>query len=248
MPSYGSRVEPPSRREPRSRVEPRSRGDVRPSRRGDAATSDRATGPPASEGGEGVSPTRRDPLEGIDRLLVDGTNLLHALRRGSGTRQPAPAVALIGRLRSSIPAAIGIEIVLDGPPEPGSGNLRVASGVIVRYAGRVSADVLLVRLVAEAAQGSIEQASNILVVTDDGALGADIRRRGATTARAAWLIRRLERATAAAPSVGRPKPPPTTPADDDEGDTRRWAPGRGATTKRGNPRRASKARNAPPSG
>jgi hypothetical protein len=195
-----------------------------------------------------VSPTRRDPLEGIDRLLVDGTNLLHALRRGSASGQPAPAAALVGRLRGAIPAAIGIEIVLDGPPDPGSGNVRVASGVIVRYAGRMSADALLVRLVAEAAPGSIDQASNILAVTDDRALAAELRRRGATTARTAWLIHRLDRATTAAPSVGRPKPPTPRPTGDGEPEVRRWSPGRGATTKRGNPRRASKSRNAPPPG
>lgn len=200
---------------------------------------------------------RRDPLEGVDRLLVDGTNLLHALRRGGasggqrppGGSGPPPAAAVVGRLRAAIPAGVGIEIVLDGPPDPGSGNVRVASGVIVRYAGRASADALLVRLVAEAAPGSIAEASNLLVVTDDNGLAAELRRRGARTARTAWLIRRLERVTAASPTVARPRRPPVPPPDDEDGvETRRWAPGRGATTKRGNPRRTSKARNAPGSG
>jgi hypothetical protein len=200
---------------------------------------------------------RRDPLEGVDRLLVDGTNLLHALRRrgagGSGAPGPSgappPAAAIVGRLRAAIPAGTGIEIVLDGPPDPGSGNVRVASGVIVRYAGRAPADALLVRLVGEAAPRSIEEAANLLVVTDDNALAAELRRRGARTARTAWLLRRLERVTAASPTVARSRRPPAPPAaDDDDAESRRWAPGRGATTKRGNPRRASKARNAPGSG
>ncbi len=194
-----------------------------------------------------MSGSRRDPLQGVDRLLVDGTNLLHAVRRRGPAGPPAPAATLIGRLRGAIPTPVGIEIVLDGPPDPGSANVRVASGTIVRYAGRIPADALLVRLVAEAAPTSIEQASNILVVTDDAALAADLRRRGATTAGTSWLLERLARPVAGAPSAGRPKPPPTGPTDE-EPERRRWAPGRGATAKRGNPQRKSKSRNAPPGG
>jgi hypothetical protein len=194
----------------------------------------------------GVTPTHRDPLEGIDRLLVDGTNLLHAMRRGA---DPAPASTLIGRLRAVVPPEVGIEIVLDGPPDPGSGNVRAASGLVVRYAGRISADALLIRLVTEAGQVSLQAAMGILVVTDDGALGTELRRRGATTVRTPWLLRRLDRTVRAtgAPSIGRPKPtrPPSAAVPDRDadaaGDSRRWAPGRGATAKRGNPRRTARS-------
>ena len=199
--------------------------------------------------------TARDPLQGIDRLLIDGTNLLHALRRGA---EPAPAATLIGRLRALIPPAVRIELVFDGPPDPGSGNVRVASGVTVRYSGRVSADALLVRLVSEATARPIEASAMTLVVTDDHELARELRRRGATTARTAWLLHRLERASLAAPSVGRAHPPrepagggdrqggraATAGDEPDESDGSRWRPGRGATTKRGNPHR--RARNAPP--
>lgn len=190
-----------------------------------------------------VTTTAHDPLEGIERLLIDGTNFLHAIRRGP---TPAPPATLIGRLRAVIPASIRIELIFDGPPDPGSGNVRVASGVTVRYSGRISADALLVRLVTEAAPFTIEPAARILVVTDDNQLGRDLRRPGATTARTAWLLHRLERATAAAPSVGQRRAPRVPGAtSDEEGDGRRWRPGRGATAKRGNPRRG---RNVPPSG
>lgn len=198
--------------------------------------------------------TTRDPLQGIDRLLVDGTNLLHALRRGP---EPAPAATLVGRLRALIPPPVRIEIVFDGPPDPGSGNVRVASGVTVRYSGRVSADALLARLVSEVAPRTIEAAATILVVTDDHELARELRRRGATTARTAWLLHRLERTSLAAPSVGRTHPPreragggdrqgDRTAAGEapDESDGGGWRPGRGATTKRGNPHR--RARHAPP--
>src|SRR5688500_13989750 len=87
-----------------------------------------------------------DPLTSTDRLLVDGTILLDALRRGEGA---APAATAIGRLRAAAPPSVGIELVLDGPPDPGMHNTRVAAGLIVRYAGRRSADQLLLALVED---------------------------------------------------------------------------------------------------
>ena len=81
------------------------------------------------------------------RLLVDGTNLLHALSRRPGA---APAAALIGRLRGAIPAAVAIELVFDGPPERGLRDERIASGLTVRYGGQRTADAVILGLVDEA--------------------------------------------------------------------------------------------------
>lgn len=185
----------------------------------------------------------RDPLTGTDRLLIDGTNLLHALSKRAG---PAPPAALIGRLRAMVPASIGIELVFDGMPERGMRGERVAGGLIVRHAGRRTADELLLSLVDEArAAVGLEGTAGLLVVSDDHALRASLRSKGARTAGAAWLLGRLDRSKLSAPSVGnRRPPPPTTPANaPDEPDRPGWKPGRGATRKRGNPRRGH-----PPSG
>lgn len=196
---------------------------------------------------------RHDPLEGIERLLLDGTNLLHAMRRGSGG--PAPATALIGRLRAAIPGTVRIELVFDGPPDPGSRNVRVASGVTVRYSGRISADALLVRLAIEAAP-FVGDPATILVVTDDRALGVELRRRGAATVSTAWLLGRLGRQEPGGASIGRGRPPvvpagsgigaggpaPAGRDDDEASDRPGWRPGRGATAKRGNPKRSPRAR------
>jgi hypothetical protein len=199
-----------------------------------------------------VTPSRQtgraDPLAGTERLLVDGSNLLHALGRGRG--EPAPPATLIGRLRAVIPPGVRIEIVLDGPPEPGLRGTRIASGLTVRHSGRFSADSLIDRLVADAigTGGSTEAAraagDAILVVSDDIELGRAIRRRGGRTAGTAWLARRLERGILSSPSTGRPRPPAPRPAGSGAGDgpgetddARRWSPGRGATKKTGNPRR-----------
>jgi rRNA-processing protein FCF1 len=212
-----------------------------------------------------------DPLHGTDRLLVDGTNLLHALRREPGAMPPA---AVIGRLRGVVPATVGIELVLDGTPDRGMRGNRIASGLIVRYAGQRSADEVLVSLVDEArsaAGGSADAVDNVLVVTDDRELREGLRRRGVRTAGTRWLIGRLDRGRLAAPATGNRSGPSIgnrrTPgvgsrggtagsagagsrsdsAGQSEGhgnadvaDEPGWQPGRGATTKRGNPKRRPK--------
>ena len=195
-----------------------------------------------------MSQPPRDPLLGVERLLVDGSNLLHAIAQSA---MPAPSATLIGRVRAVVPAAIRIELLFDGPPEPGMKATRIASGVSVRHSGRASADSLAIRLVTEATGGHPDHdrlAPALLVVTDDGRLAAELRAKGAATIGTSWLIRRLGRPRLASPSVGRPNPPVPPNAttavgqipdpDRDRGDEApRWQPGRGATTKRGNARR-----------
>ena len=92
--------------------------------------------------------SRRNPLEGVTQLLVDGTNLLHAMTRGPDRQPPA---ALIGRLRGAIPPATKITIVFDGPPERSIRGERIAGGLTVQYGGRYSADTILVTLVEDVA-------------------------------------------------------------------------------------------------
>jgi rRNA-processing protein FCF1 len=190
----------------------------------------------------------RSPLEGIDRLIVDGNNLLHA---GSRSTTPLPASAVIGRLRAAIPAAVGIELVFDGPPEPGLRGERIASGLIVRHAGRRSADHAIIALVegARAGSGVAAGADNVLVVTDDRELRQAVMAHGARTARPAWLLARLARGTLQAPAIGNPRPPrrPDTQLGRPirAEDATPWQPGRGATTKHGNPKRGHSARGGP---
>lgn len=186
-----------------------------------------------------MRPTR-DPLSGVTRLLVDATNVLHALSRGADRQPPA---ALIGRLRGAIPPEVSIELVFDGPAERGLSGERIASGLSVRYGGRFSADTILITLAEEAAES--RAADSVLVVSDDVALRSAVQRRGARTAGTAWLLRRLDQPRVTAPVVGNRRPPivaQPSPAEqpDDAGSGRRWAPGRGATRKRGNPRRPAK--------
>lgn len=182
-----------------------------------------------------VTDRPRDPLAATDRLLIDGTNLLHAMTRTSGA---APPAALVGRLRGAIPAPVGIELVFDGPPDRGMRGERVAAGLIVRYAGGRSADDLLLALVDEArAAVGPAATSGLLVVTDDGALRRAVQAKGARTAGSRWLIGRMDRPRLSSPSVGNRQPPPSPSDADRETDRSAWKPGRGATTKRGNPRR-----------
>jgi len=201
-----------------------------------------------------VTRVPHDPLAGATRLFVDGTNLLHSLTRGPrGARQPPAAV--VGRLRAAIPADVAITLLFDGPPEPGLRGERIAGGVTVRYSGRRTADEVLLQLVNDAATWSEAEgpgAATVLVITDDADLRAAIHRRGGRSAGTRWLIGRLDRPRLAAPSVGNPRPPKPPRIDQgpagEERDERRWSPGRGSTTKKGNPRRTAKAarRTGPP--
>jgi len=191
-------------------------------------------------------------MTGTTRLLVDGTNLLHQLTSGPERQPPA---ALIGRLRAAIPPDVAIELVFDGPAERGLRGERIAHGVSVRYGGRHTADTILVTLVEDVAMaagapagGGSLATESILVVTDDRALRFAIQHRGARTAGASWLVQRMARSTLSSPSVGnrRPPVPPRLrqpapgsiqeTAADDAG--RGWSPGRGATAKKGNGKRA----------
>lgn len=205
----------------------------------------------------------RDPLLGVERLLIDGTNLLYRMSRdAAAARAPGAAAglaaqaaaprapaALIGRLRAIIPAATRIELVLDGAPEHGLAGVRIAHGLTVRHSGRYSADSLLDRLVADAvgSGGSPDAAARaadvLLVITDDRELAGRIRRRGARVAGTDWLIGRLERTRLSAPSVGAARAPATpNAAAADEDERPGWRSGRGATTKTGNPRRRARMR------
>ena len=171
-----------------------------------------------------------DPLTGVTRLLVDGTNLLHALGRADG---PLPPVAVIGRLRALVPAGVEATVVLDGTPAPGAIDRRLTSGIEVRYSGRRPADALLVDLAAMAPQET-------LIVTDDNELATSLRRFGARTVRTGWMADMLGRQRMEAPAAGRPKPPggrPTETTGDEEPPRPGWRPGRGATRKKGNPKR-----------
>jgi hypothetical protein len=190
--------------------------------------------------------TSRDPLATTDRLIVDGSNLLPALA-GGGDR--VPPAALIGRLRATIPSSVGIELVFDGAPEPGLRGERIAAGLIVRHAGRRSGDELIIGLVDQArAVAGQAGVTGLLVVTDDRELRNAVGAMGARTAGTQWLLGRLDRARLSAPSVGNRRPPPTPMAPGAEEDDRRpWKPGRGATTKRGNPRRRRPSSGSMPS-
>jgi hypothetical protein len=177
-------------------------------------------------------PDDRRVLEGIVRLIVDGTNVLYALRRSPA---PLPPAALIGRLRAMVPPGVAITVVLDGSPEHGLVARQVASGVEVRYSGRATADELIAHLVGDPHR---PEAAGTLVVTDDIELSNTVRRSGGRTVRNGWLIGRLERQRLSAPAPGRPGlVPPPDPEAAEAAEAPRWSPGRGATRKRGNAHR-----------
>jgi hypothetical protein len=188
-------------------------------------------------------------LDEIERLYIDGSNLLH--RRG-GTPTSGSSRTLLASLRVALPPTLDVVLLLDGQPDPGaSSQERISPGLTVRYAGRVDADSVLVQMVSGQ---TYREALRTVVVTDDRALGDRVRRAGGRTERLDWLERLLHDAMSGGPrpqapggaaaagprgssiSSGRPPSPSRATGPEDMSATP-WRPGRGATKKRGNPKR-----------
>jgi hypothetical protein len=147
-----------------------------------------------------------DPLSGVKLVLVDATNLLHAMARRADR---LPASALIGRIRAAIPAPALIVLVFDGPVEPRVRGERIASGLSVRYGGGRSADAVILDLAADAARAATPGTAlgdDVLVVSDDRDLRHRCQSMGCRTAGAGWLIGRLERPSSVPASIGNRRP------------------------------------------
>jgi hypothetical protein len=153
-----------------------------------------------------------DPLVGTELVLIDGTNLLHALGRGSRDSAPnrpdaggppVPPAAVVGRIRGVLPAGVRVELLFDGRTSGVSG--RLATGMSVRYSGRASADSVIVEAVeGQAMAGGPASTWSILVVTDDRELRGRVARLGARSAGTSWLLRRLGTGPDLAPARGGP--------------------------------------------
>lgn len=190
-------------------------------------------------------PRTGDPHD-LSVLLVDGDNLLHAIR---GSRDDRGVAWLLPRLARWRPPGLRIVVALDGHAAPGeSPRGRVANGIEFRHAGARSADDLIIELLA---QQPFAERAGVAVVTRDHGLAERVRRGGGLTRSLDWLVARLEDPAAiprsgAAPVAGgnigqgRPVSRDSAPAREDQERTP-WKPGRGATRKRGNPRRDAKA-------
>ncbi len=178
---------------------------------------------------------RPDPFLVATLFVVDGRNVLAAMRRAGGE---LPEQALLSRLWTVVGPRTRILVVFDGMRDGGAVIPERSSRLGVRWSRHESADDLIVRIVADAPDGT-------LVATDDIELGGRVRALGASSVRSRDLVERFARQRASAPAVGHARPtPPAHPAgalpgdDGGDGDERpRWRPGRGATRKTGNPKR-----------
>jgi len=171
----------------------------------------------------------RQPFAAIEVLLIDGNNLLYRL---GGSADPAALRGLLPRLAAAIPEDITTTVMLDGHSAPGSGrSQRVRRGFEIRHAGSRSADDALLDLVRASPRGTT-------LVSDDRALRDKAQHLGAHTERLAWLEALLQIGSAR-PGIGSGNRPPPS-ANEPEPERTPWRPGRGATRKRGNPRRPAR--------
>jgi hypothetical protein len=140
-----------------------------------------------------------DPLAGVERVYIDGSNLVHAMARGSAQ---APPSAIVARLRAAFPPSVVVDLVFDGPPAGGVKG-RLATGLRVGYSGRLTADQVIDDGVA--AQLSADGPAGtwgILVITDDRGLREAVGAKGARTAGTTWLAGRIGRLAVEAPDRG----------------------------------------------
>jgi hypothetical protein len=180
-----------------------------------------------------VSPRR--PLDDVELLIIDGNNLLH---RTAGSVESGALRALLAQLRQHVGPGVQTVLMLDGHAAPGSpARQRISGSLEVRQSGSATADDAIVELLA--ARPYTARARTV-IVSDDRALVERARSAGGRTQRLDWL-----QALLAGPpgggsgSIGRPRRPPSGPPADEERES--WRPGRGATRKRGNPRRGHRA-------
>ena len=161
-----------------------------------------------------------EPLVGVERVLVDGTNLAFALA-GRGAGAPTPAAGVLASVRAAFPPAVRVDLVFDGSGDVGIARAgtfaRAAQNLFVEHSGRRSAD----RVIDEAVEAQLRADGpagtwGILVITDDRELRGLVQGRGARVAGTAWLAGRLARgiagpgATSGRPSgtsIGHRRPP-----------------------------------------
>ncbi len=172
------------------------------------------------------------PFDGINRLLIDGNNLLH---RVSGNVEPGSIRLLLARLSGAVPDTTPTVVMLDGHAASGTDRRqRIRRGLEIHHAGSMTADEALLNIIRDTAPA---KRAGVTIVTDDRALTDKARHLGARTKRLDWLQPLLESPSAARTTIGRKgvRPPP-----EPEEEREPWQPGRGATKKRGNPRRAKR--------
>jgi hypothetical protein len=194
------------------------------------------------------------PLDGTERLVIDGTNMLYRMRTGSA--EVAPPAALVGRIRAVIPAGVVIDLVFDGAGHGVYG--RVAQKMTVRFSRGRPADDTILDLVSEAVLegGGPVAGARILVVTDDWDLRTRLTAKGARTAPASWLLHRLDLPNLSSPAPGNRRPALGNSqgrgnagagqgATDGDDERPGWKPGRGATAKTGPARKVARHKRHP---
>ncbi len=186
--------------------------------------------------------SRDGGVDDVDLLLIDGDNLLHAVR---GSRDHGGVAWLLPRLSSWRPLHLRIVIGLDGHAAPGEASrTRATRGIEFHHSGRRSADDMLIDLLE--AQ-PYDARTRTVVVTRDRSLQARAAKAGGASRSVEWLMRLV---------AGGPRRPVSGPSPSWSASARASRPGdaisirltpTGATAPRGSRAAARPGRRAIPS-
>jgi len=157
----------------------------------------------------GTPPTRRrDRLQGVDVVIVDGRNLQGALARES--RGALPTNALIAQVRAALPPTVTTRLILDGHGSPSG---RISPRFEVQFSrARTADDVIAEEVASRRDVGGPASTWGVLVVTDDRSLRDRVRRMGVDVEGTGWLAGLLGRAASGpgrspGASLGHGRPP-----------------------------------------
>lgn len=205
----------------------------------------------------------------VELVIIDGDNLLHRVR---GTRDEAGLRWLLPRLRAWLPPDLQVIVMLDGHAEPGSGpRSRVAPRIEFHHSGSLDGDGAIVRHLGTLSYGarirSLVVTDDRSLSDRSRRAGATTRRLEWLVHQIALVMSESRGGSPSRPGrsgtsgpgathpsgpagtrpvgVGAGRSPRPLPRRDPlprETERKPWSPGRGATRKRGNPRRGT----APP--
>lgn len=133
----------------------------------------------------------------VGHVLIDGNNLLHAIRESGALPAPGRETLVRQLERWAKQRFVGVTLFFDGAPPDGPMARQLASSIIdVRFSAPLTADDVIVELIQRESD-----AARLRVITDDRAIAHEARLRRCRHDSAARFIGELFPSGDAAPTT-----------------------------------------------